>query len=230
MTTIRQIYYTAAGLAEHGRRLPAADQLAWRALAVQLQPFADQQGGHSAARQAPADYAEQVHALHDQLVATATPASPLAARWLAGWLAEHADPPDPRGPTPARMLAAAPELADPQPPRGAGHRRWGAPTPRADRHGPGLPLRRGWAVLLVSEITVETVVDDWCLMTINSAAELTCIADDRPWQFRQVGAQFQVHIGPPQAAAHPPAGQLAGELEHLARGLNPARWRVGALA
>jgi hypothetical protein len=67
MTTFRQIYHTAVGLADHGRRLPAVEQFAWRALAVQLQELADPQGGYLPATQAPAGYAEQVrHPPHKQ--------------------------------------------------------------------------------------------------------------------------------------------------------------------
>lgn len=230
MTTFRQIYNAAAGLAEHGRGLPAAEQLAWRALAVQLQELADQVRGYSLVGQAPADYAERVQALHDQLATTDKPAALLAARWMAGWLAEHADPAVPRARVQTLALVPAPQLAGHQPPPSAGQRRWGEPTPRGDRHRPGLPLRRGWAVLLLSDVTGETVVDHWCLTTILSVAELTCAADNRPWQWRQVGAQFQVLIGPPPAAEHPSAGQLAADLEHLASGLNPGPWRISAFA
>lgn len=219
-----------AGLADHGHRLPAAERLAWRNLARRLQDLADDDGGYQVAKDAPANYAEQVRALHDQLATTDTPPTPLAARWVAGWLAEHDDPAAPRAQPQVLVIAPAVELAgQPQPP-GAGDRRWDTPAPPGDRHRPGIPPRRGWAVLLVSDVTVTTAPDYGCLTTIGGAAELTRAADDRPWQFRQVSSQVKIHIGPSQTREYSSADKLAADLAHLALGLNLGQWRVGTLA
>lgn len=53
MTTLRDIYHTVAGLAEHGRRLAPGDLAAWQALAGQFQELADQEGGYCHAEHAP---------------------------------------------------------------------------------------------------------------------------------------------------------------------------------
>jgi hypothetical protein len=230
MTTFRLVYLTVMGLADHGHRLPATERLAWRTLTVRLQELADHHAASVLAWQAPADYAERVRALHDQLTTADPPAAPLAARWVSGWLADHADhAAAPRSQVPTLVLAPAPDPAARSRPRAAGARRWGAPLPGIG-HRAGLPPRPGWAVLLVSDVTLLTPSEHWGLATLSSAVELTCAADRRPWQWRPVGSQFQMHIGPPPAIEHPPARQVADDLEHLASGLNPGSWRVSALA
>jgi hypothetical protein len=233
MTRFRHIYDTVTGLAEHGRQLPAAERLAWRALAgdEELQQLADQEGSYSLPRNAPADYAEAVRMLHGQLAVMDTPAASLVASWVAAWLAEHADQTTHGAQAHTPALGIAREGPE-QPQRfGTGHRRWGMPAARRDTHWPTMPLHRGWALLLISgAMVVGTVVDTWCLVAISSVAELTCAADDRPWQWRQVGDQLQIHIGPPQTFGDPSAGQLAADLAHLANGLNPGRWSISTRA
>jgi hypothetical protein len=66
---------------------------------------------------------------------------------------------------------------------------------------PAAPPGLGGSFL--SDVALTTAVDHGCLVTISSVVELTWAADDRPWQFRQVGLQFQVHIGPPRALEYP---------------------------
>jgi hypothetical protein len=228
MTTLRQIYDTATDLGEHGGGLPAAEQLAWRVLAAQLQEFADQEQPGPAWSPPPEGVAEGVQALHAHLATMDTPVSALAARWVAAWLAECAQHAQRRA-QPAQTPAATQQPpARPEPPI-TGRGSWGTPASRRSTYRPGLQLCRGWAVLLISVATVETLAESRCLFAIGRAATLTCAADDRPWQWRPVGSQVQVRVGPPPTLGHPSAAQVAAELEHLARGLNPGCWRVSTI-
>jgi hypothetical protein len=224
MTTLRHIYHTVAGLAEQGRRLAAADLAAWQALAGQFQELADQEGGYAHAEHAPADFGDQVWALHDQLTSTDTPAASLARRWLTGWLIEYADP-EAIGRVRGAPLAVAVARALPGNRQGQVRTAGSLPRPLVRQ-----PTRRhgndGWAVLRLGNVPLKTAVDHWCLMTISGAAELTCLADGRPWQWLRDDSEYQVHIGPPPGPSDSAAGQLAADLEHLAQGLNPGPWRI----
>jgi hypothetical protein len=122
MTTLGRIYRTVTGMADYGRRLPATEQLAWRALAVQLQEFADQD--QEFADQAPSwptwspppeGVAEGVRALHGQLVTMNTPVSALVARWVSLWLAECADQTQRRAQRAQARATAQQDPARPEP-------------------------------------------------------------------------------------------------------------------
>jgi hypothetical protein len=227
MTTLRHIYHTVAGIAEHGRSLPAAEQAAWQAVAGQCQDLADLEEGYRHAEDASADYGDEVWALYDRLVRLGTPAGTLAGRWVSGWLTEYADPETfgrVQGAPPAVVIARA------LPGNRLGQALTAAPPPRPPARRPTPPpVEDGWAVLLVGEVRLETAVDHGCLTTISSAAELTCLADGRPWTWQRDGATYQAHIGPPPGPGGSPAGQLVADLQHLALGLNPGPWRITTL-
>jgi hypothetical protein len=215
MTTLTLIYHTATGLAENGHRLPPAEQLAWRTVAMRLQELAEQEQDWPTWFP-PAGYAETVRALHGQLATMDMPAVALAARWVTAWLAEHGDQGDradqtgrgrPRAPARTQAGPGRPELLL------TGRRR--------SRRQTGLQVDPGWAVLLISSATLGSEGDSQRLVTISNALKLTCQADGRPWEWREVGYQFQARVGPPPTPEHPSAAQIAAELEHLANGLIP---------
>jgi hypothetical protein len=81
-------------------------------------------------------------------------------------------------------------LTEQPPSLGAGRHRWSTPaaTPQHLSARPAAPP--GLAGSFLSDVALTTAVDHGCLVTISSVVELTCAADDRPWQFRQVGLQF----------------------------------------
>jgi hypothetical protein len=92
----------------------------------------------------------------------------------------------------------------------------------------------------ISGVTLTTEADRWRVAAINNAAQLTCAADGRPWewhddtdgrpwQWRDDGFQLEVHIAPPHASWHPSADELAVELAHLVTGLDPGHWDVSAI-
>ena len=155
-------------------------------------------------------------ALHDRLASTDTPATSLAGRWLTGWLTEYADP-EATGRVRGAPLAVVIARALPGNRQGQVRAAGTLPRPLVRQ-----PMRRhvndGWAVLHIGNVPLKTAVDHWCLMTISSAAELTCLADGRPYQWLRDGPEYQAHIGPPPGPSDPAAGQLAADLEHLARG------------
>jgi hypothetical protein len=227
MTTLTLICHTATGLADLGHRLPPAEQLAWRTVAMRLQELAEQEQDWPTWFP-PAGYAETVRALHGQLVTMDTPTSALAARWVTAWLAEHddrGDGADQTGRRAQRALAATQE--------GPGRPELVLTGRRRSRHQTGLQLHPGWAVVLIGGATLESEGDSQRLIVISNALQLTCLADDRPWQWREVGYQFQARIGPPPTLGQPSAAQIAAELEHLAIGLIPGPipgwWSVSTL-
>jgi hypothetical protein len=238
---LAQVYQAARGLADHGHRLPPEERAAWRAVAMRLQECAEQEATWLAGSP-PAGYAEEVRALHRQLLAmdtspTAhTPPTMLAARWVAGWLAPDADRGGRAAPAPA---TAAQEPGRPGSlPDLEGHRR---------RRQAGLQPHPGWALLLISDASLRPaqgrgagdvlvihhagevppeVEAVHCLAAFTAAFELTCRADGRSWRWRQVGYQFPAHIGPPPAPELPSAGEFAADLEHLPKGLIPGPIRA----
>jgi hypothetical protein len=228
MTTLRQIYNTVEGLADHGRRLPAVERSDWQTLAAQFQELADCEAGYRHAEDAPADYGGQVWTLHDRLQRTDRSAASLAARWLTGWLTEFADP-ETFGAVRGAPLAVA--IARQLPGSRQGEARAARARPRPPARHPTRPhANDGWAVLVVSDVTLQTAVDHGFLVTISSAAELMCLADRRPWEWQRDGSAYQAHIGPAPGPGDPAAYELAADLERLANGLNPGPWRVSVIS
>jgi hypothetical protein len=218
MTTLAQMRHCSTALVRYGDRLPEAERDAWRRfdaqlVGPQLQRLVDQQWASLPAWYVPAGYAEQVWALYGELVVAAVPA--LATRWVVGWLIEH----DQRAARRARVRAGAAAISV------------GGLVPQ-----PTL----AWSVLRVRGVALATEADSWRLAAINNAAELTCAADDRPWEWhdnrderswerQDDGFELEVRIGPAQASWEPSADQVAGALAHLATGLDPGRWYVSTI-
>jgi hypothetical protein len=174
MTTLRQIYHTVAGLAEHGRRLPTAEQLAWQTLVGQFQGLAEDEQGYRHAEDASAHYGDQVWALHDQLVGTDTPPASLVdrgrrprdrrqgARGTTGGCYRTSAPGQPPGPGTRRCATLKPAAGPSQPPTcqgrmgGSSHRRRGAGdrgrprVPRGDQQRGRVDVPRRWPALEVA--------------------------------------------------------------------------------
>jgi hypothetical protein len=207
MTTLMQIHHCATAFAEYGRRLPRADQFAWRVAAGQLRPLSNQDWAGNLAWQVPAERAEAVRALRGELESAATSPAALVASWLDVWLAERAE-----GAVRRTLVTGRQDHPDPPPPPG-----WARPVP-------------GWVLVRVSGVTARDEADGWRSAGFNNAAELICAVDGRPWDWQQNQFRWDVLIGPPATPGGRPAWKLAGELERLAVGLNPGWWIISTLA
>jgi hypothetical protein len=231
MTTFRLIFHTAAGLAEHGHRLPAAERLAWQALAVRLRELADDERGYHGPADSSAEYAEQVQALHDELGGMDTPAASLTARWVAHWLTEYDDPEAGRTELSSLALAVTRQMPGSRLAAAFAAGPWPRPPAQPSRHRSVTPLPQAGRVLRISGATLASATDHYGLVALSSAVELTCKADDRPWQWDQVDNGFEARIGPSPTLEDPSASDdLAEPLEHLAHGLNPGWWQVSSRA
>jgi hypothetical protein len=207
MTTLRQIHHCATAFADYGRRLPRADQFAWRVAAGQVRPLSNQGGAGNLAWQVPAGYAEAVRALRGELESAATSPAALVASWLDVWLAERAE-----GAVRRALVTGWPDHPHPPPPPG-----WARPV-------------SGWVLVRVSGVTARDEADGWRSAGFNNAAELICAVDGRCWDWQQNQFRWDVLIGPPATPGGPPARKLAAELERLAAGLNPGWWIISTLA
>jgi hypothetical protein len=207
MTTLRQVHHCATAFAEYGRRLPRADQFAWRVAAGQLQPLSNQDWACKLAWKVPAGYADAVRELHGELESAATSPAALVASWLDVWLAERAERAVRRA-----LVTGWQDHPNSLPPPG-----WARPVP-------------GWVLVRVSGVTAHDEADGWRCAGFNNAAELICAVDGRRWDWQQNQFRWDVLIGPPATPGGPPAGKLAAELERLAAGLNPGWWIISTLA
>lgn len=218
--TLRHIYHTLSGLADYGQQLPAPERLAWRTLAGRLEAIADQE--LTWPEWMPPDEAvKSVQGLQGdfQAMNTHTSAPATAARWLAWWLAEqHDNARRHRQPTPAGR-EEPPSLAS------RGWSRWVTAATVIDPD----QWQNSWAILRISGATPITVADDRRLIVISSAAELSCVADRRPWRWRKLPDGVEIRVGEAPEAGQPSGWQLALQLEHLARGLDPGGWQVSLL-
>jgi hypothetical protein len=207
MTTLRQVHHCATAFAEHGRRLPRADQFAWRVAAGQLQPLSNQGWACNVAWKVPAGYAEAVRELRGELESAATSPAALVASWLDVWLAERAERAVRRA-----LVTGWQDHPLPPPPPG-----WARPV-------------SGWVLVRVSGVTARDEADGWRCAGFNNAAELICAVDGRRWGWQQDQFRWEVLIGSPATPGGSPAWELAAELERLAAGLNPGWWIVSTLA